>query len=1187
MKTDRTPPSYYTPDDTVNVSWNVTYSQERYGEFELSLYNKSTGNRIGNSLIADTHIDTYPKQHSPRVEPGFPLRLPGYGDLNGTYQVHLTTHNITDKGRFFAEGHFIEFEVLPETGDLIVTKFHDLNGNGRQDAGEPGLENWEFTLIDPLGGETPKETGPDGKVEFDNLKPGNYTIRESQKTGWVASISVTRSLNIEGNKINDEPFGNYVPPVIDILKFEDRNADGVKGILEPGISGWEFTIEGPQRNRNKVYFTNGDGEIHLDGLVPGEYTIIEDVKGNWIATTPTEQSRTLESGDEWPVVFGNVECGDIVITKFEDINGNGKQDSNVPGIPDEPGIPDWKFTVEDPKGSETRYTTDVDGEIHLNCVIPGRYTAREDEKPEWRPTTPTVQVTELPPGGYVEMKFGNRPTTLEILKFEDINANGEQDPGERGLPNWEFTIKGPDGTEEKNATDVNGRIILKAISPGEYVVREDLPDGWVPTRPIEQSITLNRGDQGDLVFGNTQNVLIIVKFRDRNGNGMQDSGEEGLPDWKFTINGPQGTKTDTTDENGVIRYIYTAPGLYEVVETPGDPEEWYNTTPMVQQVSLESGPRTIHFGNDRYRKLTIFKFEDLNVNGKHDSGERGLSKWEFMITNNRTDERKKVYTDDTGFASYNLRVDREYTVGETIKVEWVNTTTLSRTIQARPEDDQLREDFGNIFHPPLFIAKFRDSNGTDIMEVGEEIIGGWNFSIKDPSGTTHPMTTVAGEYTEFDYSQFGFGNYTVEEVLKEGWINTTPSALVVPVVAGSYEPIWLLFGNQPICPCDDPDVICDPGTPPWNNNSDDALKVSKTTDPHVLDSSSIDSCNNGSTVKYEIKVQVEERMKPTDLVLAVDTSGSMVKNGLGPLRTLSRGIKTFVQKNGETPNLRIGLVSWDEDIDFILSPTDNYTKVIEEANNLSANPAEFTSYQQGINGALAAFERSPSSSEKVIVFITDARGNYRPALKYPEGSDYTVHMIVISQTTEIDEGRLENLTSIVRPTKGTLEIIDDPARIETAMKKLMALQLTKRTLKDVLVTDSLPGYMALHPDNVGNFTVEPTRIDRNGTDWRTTTMVWDVGDLSSDENWSVSFDALFCWRMPADARERESSVKSEVDYVDPETGDQVSVLIPEGGIRIVPGAKSATSATSNGIPGFSAWIGGMGLLAAVYLFRKR
>ena len=139
----------------------------------------------------------------------------------------------------------------------------------------------------------------------------------------------------------------------------------------------------------------------------------------------------------------------------------------------------------------------------------------------------------------------------------------------------------------------------------------------------------------------------------------------------------------------------------------------------------------------------------------------------------------------------------------------------------------------------------------------------------------------------------------------------------------------------------------------------------------------------------------------------------------------------------------------------------------------------------------------------------------------------------------------------------------------------------------VQMTDSLPRYMALNPDKDGNFTIEPTRIERNGTEWRTTTMVWDLGDLSSDDNWSVSFDALFCWRIPADAREQESSVKSEVNYIDPETGDRMSVPIPEGGIRIEPGAKSAASAASKGIPGFSALIGGMGLLAAVYLFKKR
>jgi len=839
----------------------------------------------------------------------------------------------------------------------------------------------------------------------------------------------------------------------------------------------------------------------------------------------------------------------------------------------------------------TPYETDRDGKILIECVIPGEYTAREKERPEWEPTTPTVQRRDLKPGEDWAPNFGNKPTTLDILKFEDSNANGVQDAGERPLPDWDFSIKGPDGIEVPKTTDADGRISLKAIKPGEYLVREVPREGWVSTTPIVQDVTLMRGDRKETIFGNTQNFVNIAKFEDRNGNGVQDSGEVGLQGWDFMIKDPQGRElTRTTDENGIILYIYTVPGEYEVEEVLKD--GWYNTTPRVQQVSLVSGPKTLYFGNDRYRTLTPFKFEDFNENGAHDSGEKGLPGWEFMITNNRTDERVEVYANDTGFASWNeLRVDREYKVSETIRVGWNNTTTLSRTIRALPGDETLREDFGNK-RPPLLIlliAKFNDSNGNGIKEAGEEIIG-WNFTIRDPSGETHPMTTVAGEYTKFDYTQFGFGNYTIEEELKEDsrWINTTPKALVVPITAESRGERVLLFGNKwKPCSCGDPNVVYDPGKPPWNPSDDDVLNVSKSLDPYLLDSTTIDSSTCGSKVKYEIRLRVEEKMKPTDLVLAVDTSGSMVKNGPGPLMALSDSITDFVQNNSEIPDLRIGLVSWDEDIDFILSPTDDYTKVMEEAGNFSANPAELTFYQRGVDGALSAFDRSPSSSEKLIVFITDATGNYRPALSYPEGSDYTVHMIVISPTTEINQGRRENLTSIVRPTNGTLEIVDDPAKVETAIKELLDLQLTKRTLKDVLVIDSLPGYMALHPDSDGNFSIEPTKIERNGAEWKTTTMVWEVGDLSSDDDWNVSFDALFCWRMPANARERDSSVKSEVNYVDPETGDQVSVPVPEGGIRIEPGEKSTPSATSKGIPGFSAWIGGVGLLAALYLLSRR
>ncbi|MHC1630683.1 MAG: SdrD B-like domain-containing protein [Methanotrichaceae archaeon] len=962
---------------------------------------------------------------------------------------------------------------------------------------------------------------------------------------------------------------------MNITKFNDLNNNSKRDSGEPGLKGWEFTIEGP----NDTRFTNttdSNGEIHLKLILPGRYVVTETPKLEWIPTTPIEQSATLQRGDKEELKFGNYKPILLNITKFNDRNANGTHDSG------EPYLSDWEFTIEGPNDTRFTETTDSNGEIHLRLILPGRYVVTEIPKPGWISTTPIQQSATLNSGDHEELYFGNTNNTLKIVKFEDRNANGIHDSGEPYLSDWEFTIEGPTGTETKY-TDPDGKIEY-IYTPGDYVITETLKPGWIPTTPIQQSATLNPGDHEELYFGNTNNILKIVKFEDRNANGTHDSGEPYLSDWEFTIEGPNDTRfTETTDSNGEIEYIYT-PGDYVITETlkPG----WYNITDITWSDSLNRGPVTLYFGNTN-NTLEIVKFEDRNANGTRDSGEPGLKDWEFIITDSSTDERIKVYTGNDGVAHYKVKANREYIVSETLRLPWRNTTPLEKKILI--DQNLIEVDFGNVLPTRLNITKFNDRNKNGTRDSGEPGLKGWEFNITDPKGEIHKYTTDSQGNITFVCDDFGFGDYKVEEIPQEGWIPTTPLDLKVMMVAGHNESID--FGNSPSCPCNDAQKIyVPPKRPNWTNKDKEMnLSVTKSIHPYILHDDLIDACN-GSVINYTLEVCVGKKMKPTDLVLAVDTSGSTVAKDPNLLKDISDSIIKFVQSNKGTPNLRIGLVSWDENIDESVNPTTDYNSVIDAAGNLSANPKEFTRYQVGLDGSLNAFRGSPSDSKKIIVFITDARGHYEPVITYPEMPDYTVHMIVISPTTEINEGRMKNLTRITNPTDGVLKIIDDPAKIETKLEDLVSLECDTQTLSNMRVTDSLPSY--LHPID-GSFTEEPVSNQKYGINWNTTTLEWDIGTLSPDDNcWKTSFNVLFCWRIPADASQPEDAprVTSEVTYTDPDTGDVRSLSIPEGGIWIEPPATTEQAHEEKGlrsIPGFGAPLALFGLSAAGYFLRRK
>lgn len=90
--------------------------------------------------------------------------------------------------------------------------------------------------------------------------------------------------------------------------------------------------------------------------------------------------------------------------------------------------------------------------------------------------------------------------------------------------------------------------------------------------------------------------LTIVKFLDTNENGEPDSGEQFLPGWEFSVNGPEVTSV-TTGADGTISIALDA-GEYEITEI-NLPDGWQVTTPnpLTGVVILEGQGTTVFFGN--------------------------------------------------------------------------------------------------------------------------------------------------------------------------------------------------------------------------------------------------------------------------------------------------------------------------------------------------------------------------------------------------------------------------------------------------------------------------------------------------------------------------------------------------------------------------------------------------------------
>ena len=137
------------------------------------------------------------------------------------------------------------------------------------------LNSWSLSIT---SGELFRTTDDDGNFEFANLSPGNYTVREEQKPGWVQLPPTTTGIpastwtgtgwdvTVEGTddfnlpvpdshrNVKNVDFGNYAPAgSISGFVYRDLDATGTKAATEPGLPGWRVFIDS---NNNGILDTD-------------------------------------------------------------------------------------------------------------------------------------------------------------------------------------------------------------------------------------------------------------------------------------------------------------------------------------------------------------------------------------------------------------------------------------------------------------------------------------------------------------------------------------------------------------------------------------------------------------------------------------------------------------------------------------------------------------------------------------------------------------------------------------------------------------------------------------------------------------------------------------------------------------------------------------------------------------------
>jgi hypothetical protein len=292
--------------------------------------------------------------------------------------------------------------------------------------------------------------------------------------------------------------------------------------------------------------------------------------------------------------------------------------------------------------------------------------------------------------------------------WNDVNQNGIQDSGETGLAGVTVNLLDGQGNPlQSTTTDSTGHYAFNNLPAGNYEERVVAPAGYVfspehqgsdPTRDSDADstglispISLSPGqirtdlDAGLYTSGSGGSIGDWV-WNDANQNGIQDTGESGLPG--VTVNLLDGLgnwlQSTTTDSTGLYAFNNLAAGNYQVrvvaptgyVFSPahqgGDStrDSDADSSGLINPISLSPGQIRTDLDAGLYSNgsggsggsIGDWVWNDTNHNGIQDTGESGLSGVTVNLLDGLGNPLQATTTDSVGHYAFNNLAAGNYEV---------------------------------------------------------------------------------------------------------------------------------------------------------------------------------------------------------------------------------------------------------------------------------------------------------------------------------------------------------------------------------------------------------------------------------------------------------------------------------------------------------------------------------------------
>ncbi|WP_125777655.1 SdrD B-like domain-containing protein [Antribacter gilvus] len=761
---------------------------------------------------------------------------------------------------------------LGSIGDRV---WQDLDGDGVQDPGEPGLAGVTVVLYDATGAEVARTaTAADGSYLFAGLPMGDYTVGleglpadttlspvsqggdpaldsdVDPATGRTAAVALTD----EAPDRTDVDAGVQPTGSIGDTVWRDLDDDGVQDAGEPGVGGVTVVLYDTTGAEVARTTAADDGTYLFDGLVLGDYTVgFEGLAGDLAWTGSDVGDDALDSDadpatgrtatitlttdvpDRTDVDAGLVQLGSIGDVVWDDVDGDGVQDVG------EPGIPGVAVVLYDADGVEVARTMTAGDGSYLFADLPmGDYTAGFEGLPADTAFSPansggddlldsdadpvtgrtgTVTLTNDAPVR-TDVDAGlQRTGSLGDVVWRDLDDDGVQDAGESGVADVTVVLYTSAGAEvARTTTGADGSYLFGDLVLGDYVVGFEAPDGlgFSPQDVGEDALD----SDADPVTGRVAPVLLTREvpdvltvdaglvqlgsigdrvWDDADGDGLQDDGEPGTPGVTVILYGGDGVEVARTTTAADGSYLFeslpmgdyavgleglpadtafspAAQGADPALDSDVDPATGRTGTVTL---SNEAPDRTdVDAGLFPVGSLGDTVWRDLDDDGVQDAGEPGLPGVAVVLYDATGAEAARTTTADDGSYVFGALPLGDYTVSFAAPDGFglspqdsgaddaldsdadpvsgsTGTVTLTREAPHRTDVDAGVVRLGSIGD-----TVWDDVDGDGVQNAGEPGLPGVTVVLYDAAGAEVARTTTTDDGT-YLLTGLPMGDYTV------------------------------------------------------------------------------------------------------------------------------------------------------------------------------------------------------------------------------------------------------------------------------------------------------------------------------------------------------------------------------------------------------------------------------------------